>query len=107
MTGVAMPLISDEFKMSPAQHGVVGAATLFGILVGAVGLGSLSTVPVEADVRYRDVHLHDLPVPSCGEPGFCLAGCLPVRYWRCSRLRLPDRALDHFRKLFPAACAVD
>ena len=42
MTGVAMPLISDEFQMSPAQHGVVGAASLFGILVGAVGLGSLS-----------------------------------------------------------------
>jgi putative MFS transporter len=41
MTGVAMPLISDEFQMSPAQHGVVGAASLFGILVGAVGLGSL------------------------------------------------------------------
>jgi MFS transporter, putative metabolite transport protein len=42
MTGVAMPLISDEFQMSPAQHGVVGAASLFGILVGAVGLGGLS-----------------------------------------------------------------
>src|SRR5215469_3795463 len=42
MTGVAMPLIADEFQMSPAQHGVVGAASLFGILVGAVGLGSLS-----------------------------------------------------------------
>lgn len=42
MTGVAMPLISDEFQMSPAQHGVVGAASLFGILIGAVGLGSLS-----------------------------------------------------------------
>jgi MFS transporter, putative metabolite transport protein len=42
MTGVAMPLIADEFQMNPAQHGVVGAASLFGILVGAVGLGSLS-----------------------------------------------------------------
>ena len=42
ITGVAMPLIADEFKLSPAQHGVVGAASLFGILVGAIGLGSLS-----------------------------------------------------------------
>ncbi|HEX6565120.1 MAG TPA: MFS transporter [Chthoniobacterales bacterium] len=42
MTGVAMPLIADEFQMSPTQHGVVGAASLFGILVGALGLGSLS-----------------------------------------------------------------
>jgi MFS family permease len=42
MTGVALPLIADEFKITPAEHGIVGAASLFGILVGAVGLGSLS-----------------------------------------------------------------
>jgi len=42
MTGVAMPLIAAEFNITPAQHGVVGAASLFGILVGAIGLGSLS-----------------------------------------------------------------
>jgi MFS family permease len=42
MTGVAMPLIAAEFNITPAQHGVVGAASLFGILVGAIGLGRLS-----------------------------------------------------------------
>ena len=42
MTGVALPLIAREFAITPAQHGVVGAATLFGILVGAIGLGRLS-----------------------------------------------------------------
>jgi MFS transporter, putative metabolite transport protein len=42
MTGVAMPLMAEEFKMDPARHGIVGAASLFGILVGAAGLGSLS-----------------------------------------------------------------
>jgi putative MFS transporter len=42
MTGVAMPLIAAEFNITPAQHGVVGAASLFGILVGAIGLGGLS-----------------------------------------------------------------
>ena len=42
ITGVAMPLIADEFKMTAIQHGLVGAASLFGILTGAVGLGSLS-----------------------------------------------------------------
>jgi MFS transporter, putative metabolite transport protein len=42
MTGVAMPLIADEFHITAAQHGIVGAATLFGILVGAIGLGGLS-----------------------------------------------------------------
>jgi MFS transporter, putative metabolite transport protein len=42
MTGVAMPLIAEEFGLTQAEHGVVGAASLFGILVGAVGLGGLS-----------------------------------------------------------------
>jgi MFS transporter, putative metabolite transport protein len=42
MTGVAMPLIAEDFSITPAQHGVVGAASLFGILIGAVGLGGLS-----------------------------------------------------------------
>jgi MFS family permease len=42
MTGVALPLLSREFNIGAAQHGVIGAASLFGILVGAVGLGGLS-----------------------------------------------------------------
>ncbi|HEX4019568.1 MAG TPA: MFS transporter [Acidobacteriaceae bacterium] len=42
MTGVALPLIAREFNIGPAQHGLVSAASLFGILIGAVGLGSLS-----------------------------------------------------------------
>src|SRR5208337_5403510 len=42
MTGVALPLISTEFGLGKADHGVIGAAGLFGILVGAIGLGGLS-----------------------------------------------------------------
>ncbi|MEW6436309.1 MAG: MFS transporter [Pseudomonadota bacterium] len=42
MTGVALPLFSHEFNIGPAQHGIISAASLFGILVGAVGLGGLS-----------------------------------------------------------------
>ena len=42
MTGVALPLLSSEFNIGAAEHGVIGAASLFGILVGAVGLGGLS-----------------------------------------------------------------
>ncbi len=42
MTGVAMPLIANEFQITPAQHGVVGAASIAGILAGAIGLGGLS-----------------------------------------------------------------
>jgi MFS transporter, putative metabolite transport protein len=42
MTGVAMPLIAEEFGLTRIQHGIVSAATLFGILIGAIGLGGLS-----------------------------------------------------------------
>jgi MFS transporter, putative metabolite transport protein len=42
MTGVALPLFSNEFDIGVARHGIIGAASLFGILVGAVGLGGLS-----------------------------------------------------------------
>jgi putative MFS transporter len=42
MTGVALPLIARQFDISPAQNGFISAASLCGILIGAVGLGSLS-----------------------------------------------------------------
>ncbi|MEP9379814.1 MFS transporter [Aquabacter sp. CN5-332] len=42
MTGVALPLMAEEFGMGSFEHGLVGAASLFGILVGALTLGGLS-----------------------------------------------------------------
>ena len=42
MTGVSLPLIAQEFHLSKVEHGMVSAASLAGILVGAVGLGGLS-----------------------------------------------------------------
>ncbi|MEI6491341.1 MAG: MFS transporter [Verrucomicrobiota bacterium] len=42
MTGVALPLIAMEFHLGDAQKGLVGSATLFGILIGATALGSLA-----------------------------------------------------------------
>ncbi|MFM0501594.1 MFS transporter [Paraburkholderia caffeinilytica] len=42
MTGVALPLISHQFGISAAQGGLVSAASLMGILVGAIGLGGMS-----------------------------------------------------------------
>jgi putative MFS transporter len=44
MTGIALPLIARQFHITAAQGGIVSAATLFGILIGAVGLGGLSDV---------------------------------------------------------------
>lgn len=42
MTRVAMPLIAAEFGLNATEHGLVAAAPLFGILVGATALGSLA-----------------------------------------------------------------
>jgi len=42
MTGVALPLMVVEFGLSAAEKGVVGAATLAGILIGASALGGLA-----------------------------------------------------------------
>jgi MFS family permease len=42
MTGVALPLIAREFEIGAAEDGFISAASLFGILVGAVGLGGMS-----------------------------------------------------------------
>ena len=42
MTGVALPLIAVEFHLGDAEKGMVGSATLFGILIGATALGGLA-----------------------------------------------------------------
>ncbi|MBV8402243.1 MAG: MFS transporter [Acetobacteraceae bacterium] len=42
MTGVALPLIVREFDISAGEKGMVSAASLFGILLGALLLGGLS-----------------------------------------------------------------
>jgi MFS family permease len=42
MTGVALPLIAREFHIASAENGIIGAASLAGILFGAVLLGGLS-----------------------------------------------------------------
>ncbi len=44
MTGVALPLIVEEFGLSPTGKGIVSAATLAGIMIGAVALGGLADV---------------------------------------------------------------
>ena len=42
MTGVALPLIAREFEIGPAEDGFISAASLLGILIGAVLLGGMS-----------------------------------------------------------------
>ena len=42
ITGIALPLMVREFGLTAAEKGAIGAAPLFGILIGASFLGSLS-----------------------------------------------------------------
>src|SRR5437764_7130302 len=42
MTGVALPLMTKEFGLGALEKGVVAAASLFGILIGATALGGLA-----------------------------------------------------------------
>ena len=44
MTGVALPLIVREFHIGAAEKGIVSAASLFGILLGAILLGGLADI---------------------------------------------------------------
>ena len=44
MTGVALPLIVKDFGLSPVEKGIVGAAPLAGIMVGAIALGGLADI---------------------------------------------------------------
>jgi MFS family permease len=41
-TGVALPLMGQEFALGATEKGVVAAASLFGILIGATALGGLA-----------------------------------------------------------------
>jgi len=44
MTGVALPLIVKDFALSPVEKGIVSAAPLAGIMVGAIALGGLADI---------------------------------------------------------------
>lgn len=44
MTGVALPLIVQDFALTPAQKGLVSAAPLAGIMVGAIAMGGLADI---------------------------------------------------------------
>ena len=42
MTGVALPLMAKEFGLGATEKGVIAAASLFGILIGATAFGGLA-----------------------------------------------------------------
>jgi MFS family permease len=42
MGGIALPLVSEQFQLTALDRGLVTAAPLVGILIGALGLGGLA-----------------------------------------------------------------
>ena len=42
MGGIALPLVAEQFAMTPTEQGLITAATLSGILIGALLLGGLA-----------------------------------------------------------------
>ena len=85
MTGVALPLIALEFDLGATQKGMVGAASLFGILVGATALGPGAdswaaelALAVRARLSVATLADHVHAFPSWGEvlhpPALRLAG---------------------------------
>ena len=42
MGGIALPLVGEQFALAPRERGLVTAATLLGILIGALALGGLA-----------------------------------------------------------------
>ncbi len=62
MTGVALPLIVKDFGLSPAEKGIVSAAALAGIMVGAIALGGLADIYGRTPhVRGRDGGVRPVP----------------------------------------------
>ena len=105
MTGVAMPLIAEEFSLNRFQHGVVGAASLFGILVGAIGLGGLADRFGRKAMFIVEMIIFMIFLDAAGrEPRLLPARPLPVRARTRARVRLSDRPSHHLRK-HPFACA--
>ena len=104
MTGVALPLIAVEYNISAAQHGLVSAASLAGILIGALFLGGLADrfgrKPMFIAEMFIFVAFLCLLVatPLFGINSFALLVFFTIRHRRRARLRLPDRAPDHLGK---------
>ena len=99
MTGVALPLIHREFTLDPVQSGIVGAATLFGILVGASTLGDMADRFGRRTVFIAEmVPVLPVPGPADDEPRLRLARRLPVRHRGRAGRRLSHRPPDDLRE---------
>jgi hypothetical protein len=61
MTGVALPLMAREFHLLTAEKGIISAASLTGILVGAALLGGLSDSASACSLRRCSSSSHSWP----------------------------------------------
>ena len=96
MTGVALPLIVREFHIGAAEKGIVSAASLAGILVGAVLLGGLSDYFGRKRMFIAEMIIFCAFLTRADPvPEFPLPCHMPLRARHGARLRLPDRSYDH------------
>lgn len=73
MTGMALPLIVEDLRLTTAQAGLVTATTLGGILVGALLLGSLSD-----RLGRKPMFVAEMIIFTAFLTGLCFAPNLPV-----------------------------
>ena len=99
MTGVALPLIVKEYDLSSLEKGLVGAAPLAGIMVGAIALGGLADTYGRRFMFVLEMLVFVVfLVGLAGSPGLRLAGLLPVRRRRGAGLRLSHRPPGDLRE---------
>jgi hypothetical protein len=97
MTGVALPLIVRDFHIAAFEKGIIGAASLAGILFGAVLLGGLSDYFGRKRMFIAEMIIFCafLALLILCQNFLSLAICL-CRPRSGAWLRLSDSAYDHF-----------
>ena len=98
-TGVALPLMAQEFALGATEKGVIAAASLFGILIGATALGDLADRYGRKQMFIIEMLLFGLFITLLTfSPSYLVVVRRPGRHRHRARLRLSDRPSDHFRK---------
>ena len=98
MTGVALPLMGREFALGATEKGVVAAASLFGILIGATALGGLADRYGRKEMFIIEMVLFAIFILVLTFSASFLVVVCPRRHRPCAGLRLSDRASDDLRE---------
>ena len=97
-TGVALPLMGREFALGATEKGVVAAASLFGILIGATALGGLADRYGRKEMFIIEMVLFAIFILVLTFSASFLVVVVPSSASALRRMRLSDRASDHLRE---------